>query len=65
MATLIQNAEDGLPAFYSLEEAVSLGVQHAWTGDRDRALQFAREQDAKLFARRYFPNMPHLTTVTI
>lgn len=63
MAILIQNAADGLPVFFSLADAVSMGVGQAWTEDRDRALQFAREQDALAFIRRYFPNMPHLTTV--
>lgn len=63
---LISQAIDGLPAFYSIDVGRALGSPHAWTQERDRALQFARAQDAQAFVDVFLPNLaPFASIVSI
>lgn len=60
---LISSTIEGVPAFYSIKAGRALGSLHGWTQDREQALQFAREQDAKLFADSFLPNIAPFASI--
>lgn len=65
MAFLIQNTNDGLPAFYSPRIGRDFGAgAGGWTANQAEALQFAREQDAQTFMECFLPNVAPFCTIT-
>lgn len=55
-----------MPIFYSASEGRSLGAGgNGWSPDKDKALGFAREQDARSFMEVHLPHMaPYCTIAT-
>ena len=64
MAFLIENSGDGMPMWFAPRVARKLGAGAGWTGNKDEAIQFAREDDAQAFMECYLPNMAPFCTIT-
>lgn len=53
---VISKISGGLPEYFSLDSAYSIGTQFAWVTNPDVALGFARKIDAENFKKK----SPHL-----
>ena len=63
MSHLIQQVLDGIPAFYSVRVGRDFGSPHGWTGVHDKALQFARPEDAQAFLDTFLPHHAPVCTI--
>lgn len=53
---VISKISGGMPEYFSLDAAYTVGGQFAWVTDPEVALQFGRKVDAENFKKK----MPHL-----
>jgi hypothetical protein len=60
---LIVESSSGMPAYYSIEVGRKLGASHGWTNEREQALQFVRERDARNFTDTFLPNVAPFATI--